>query len=107
MAPKVEPAPKAKSALKTKTTAAKAKSKAKAKATGPGLMTITRPRGARVYVDGKRLRTKVPFRKLRVKTGKRRVIKIVKRRYVRVFEVDIKSGAHVDVTGGRQRIIED
>lgn len=75
-------------------------------AKGPGYITIKSPRGARVYVDGTRQRRRVPIRKLSLKPG-RRLIKISKRRrYVRVFEVDVKPGLHVDVTGGRYRVVE-
>ena len=76
-------------------------------AKGPGYLTITRPRGARVYVDGTKLRRRVPFRKLPIKVRDgRRLIKIAKRRYLRVFEVSLKPGLHIDATGGRQRVIE-
>ncbi|MEL7371816.1 MAG: hypothetical protein AAFN74_23025, partial [Myxococcota bacterium] len=74
----------------------------KAPTKGPGYLTVTSPRGARVYVDGVRLRRKVPFKRVRIRKG-RRVIKISKRRYLRVFEVQMKPGQHLDVTGGRTR----
>ena len=67
---------------------------------GPGYLTVRSPRGARVYVDGTRLRRRVPFRQVRIKKG-RRVVKIVRRRYQRIFEVDMVPGVHLDVTGGR------
>ncbi len=70
-----------------------------------GYLTITSPRGARVYLDGVRLRGRVPFKRVRIKKG-RRLIKIVRRKYVRIFEVGLKPGVHLNVTGGRVREID-
>ena len=72
---------------------------------GPSLLTVRRPKGARVYVDKLRLKRRVPVRKVRIKKG-RRLVKIVKGRYRRVFEVDFKPGVHLDVTGGRVREVQ-
>ena len=84
--------------------ATKAKSKKAPAKTPVGYLTVSRPRGARVYVDGTRLRKKVPFKRVRVRKG-RRVVKIVKRRYLRVFEINMQPGLHLDVTGGRTKVM--
>jgi len=100
--PKASPPPKPSDAAVAPEKKTKSASVPKAPTKGPGYLTVTSPRGARVYVDGVRLRRKVPFKRVRIRKG-RRVIKISKRRYLRVFEVQMKPGQHLDVTGGRTR----
>ena len=100
-------APPSKKASKKKASTKKAVSKKAAKPAkrGPGMLTVTKPRGARVYIDGFKLKRRVPLKKVRVKTGKRRVVKISKRGYLRVFEVDVEHGVHLDVTGGKPKVV--
>ncbi|MEM7677299.1 MAG: serine/threonine-protein kinase, partial [Myxococcota bacterium] len=101
--PKPAPAPKTVASSEKVESAEPAPPKPPAK--GPGYLTVRSPRGARVYIDGVRLRRKVPFKRVRIRKG-RRVVKISKRRYLRIFEIQMKPGLHLDATGGRTRPIE-
>ena len=91
-------APKKKSTKAKRTKSAKRSKKKTPR--GYGYLTVLRPRGARVYVDDSKIRRRVPFRKVRIKMGKRKV-KITKGKYRRVFDINLPSGDHLDVTGGR------
>ncbi len=70
----------------------------------PATIDIRFPRGARVRIDGIRLRKKVPIYKFVVEAGRRR-IRISKKGYTREFEFDIRSGERLEVSEEPVRII--
>ncbi len=67
-----------------------------------GYVTVKKPKGARVYVDGVRLSKRVPIVKFPVQPGLRKVV-IKRRKFRRVIEVAVDKNQHLDLS--RERIV--
>lgn len=62
-----------------------------------GLIDLTQPRGARIWIDGIRLKRRAPLQHFAVEPGHRRIL-VVKGRYRRWIEIDIEGGQHLDIS---------
>ncbi|MCB9647884.1 MAG: serine/threonine protein kinase [Deltaproteobacteria bacterium] len=68
-----------------------------------GFITVTRPAGGTVAVDGQRY--KVPLRRAEVSAGTHRVV-ISKRRFQREVEVVLAPGQHLDLTRAEIQVVD-
>ncbi len=70
-----------------------------------GTFDLAEPRGARVFVDGVRLKKRVPIRGFAVEPGHREIL-VTKGRFRRWIEIDVKPGQHFDLTDREVREAE-